>query len=179
MSSENWWKPGQTCFSPLRKAWNKHKSRKQGYCVKWKPTLTEDGYFVLREKERKHNSKHKNLVPSKKRKTPIQAQENETVLILFCLYWCLCFTVLSCLHHKFKDNFACVAGENYNPGQNERNNIDPPPPYTPKIKDGKMARFTATCLIFRGMKACCSILFCPVGFRSLLRDLTTPMRVRM
>jgi len=81
--------------------------------------------FPIEPKERivKHNSKYKSLEP-RKRGTPKQAQEKEQ-LIFFCLYLCLCF-ILSRLHHKFKDNFACVAGENYNPGQTGGNNIDPP-----------------------------------------------------
>ena len=124
---------------------------------------------------RKHNSKQRVLCKVK-RGTPTQAQEKEQ-LILFCLYLCLCF-ILSCLQHKFKDNFACVARENYNPVQNGRKNVNPAD--TPKIKDGKiMARLKTTCLVFGGIKACCSILSWPVGFRSFLRDLTTPMRVRM
>ena len=145
-------------------------------CVKWKPAPTQDGLFPLRQEGEASTIPNTRVLYKVKRGRPTQAQEKEQ-LILFCLYLCLCF-ILSCLQHKCKDNFASVARENYNPVQNGRKNVDPAD--TPKIKDEKiMARLKATCLIFGGMKACCSILFCPVGLRSFRRDLTTPMRVRM
>ena len=164
---------------PVFPYYGKHKtstSPEKGCCVKWKPAPTQDGLFPLRQEGDASTIPNTRVLCKVKRGRPTQAQEKEQ-LILFCLYLCLCF-ILSCLQHKFKDNFASVARENYNPVQNGRKDVDPAD--TPKIKDGKiMTRLKATCLIFGGMKACCSILFCPVGFRSFLRDLTTPMRVRM
>ena len=126
-------------------------------------TSPENKGAVSNENQRRHKTaiSQGGTIPNKrvlckvKRGTPTQAQEKEQ-LILFCLYLCLCF-ILSCLQHKFKDNFACVARENYNPVQNGRKNVNLAD--TPKIKDGKiMARLKATCLVFGGIKACCSIL---------------------